>query len=177
MSKIRCYSHRDYRSCFLPRDVLNALGEPQHVKQGYLYLCAATATSAAQNAKQLGLPVRGPHDLRIADNSICDALLNAGMVTDGMVWAKPLSGLQVARVFSTPTGERSTVRVGEFVRLGPGIFRFSADRPAGVTPLVTDAMVDAAYTAYRQCEENIASQRVAMRVALEAALKAMSAES
>ena len=113
-AKVKGYTSRDYRDCFLPRYVLDALGEPPHVRQGEFYVFETTAELAHQRAAKLGIKVASPRALRLADpdNPVYRALVAALAPEAGAVCAMPLTGNAVAQV-AEHDGEPTANLVGE----------------------------------------------------------------
>lgn len=111
--KIYAYSHRDPRACFLPRDILDTLGEPRHVRQGRLYVFAPTADAAWRRLNTMDLAPRSVRGLRRSeDRGTVSALIAAHLDHDGAVYARPMTGFGVVWV-RQHTSDRFLDRIGE----------------------------------------------------------------
>lgn len=150
--KVRAYTHRETGDSFLPRDVLDALGVPNHVNQGRLIVFAKSATAAQQRCAALRLPgIRSTRDLRIATGNDVDALVaNEANQDDAAYALSSGEGSAVVGLYSlmaddyAETGNRyrQAERIGEIIRDANGRCRFVPDDAP--EPVVTDAMLDAA---------------------------------
>lgn len=114
MTKIHAYCHRDYRNCFLPRDVLDAIGESSWVRQGKLYVFAGTVEAAWRRLNTMDLAPRSAKDLRRAHPSGSDvsSLTEAGLGTDGAVYAMSMNGWAVVSI-RQDIPDRILDRIGE----------------------------------------------------------------
>lgn len=144
-SKLKVYSHIDSGNAMLPRDVLEALGANRWVRQGHLYVWATTAKAAAQRLTELRLGSGSPRELRICDHfSIIDALAAAHNWPEDTVLAARLSGGgPVVEITENP--DRSVLEAARALRCVGELRSGIVFRPADcLTPVVTDAMYDAA---------------------------------
>lgn len=168
---IRAYTHRESSDGFLPSDVLDALGEPSHIRQGSLIVFATTATEAWRLTENARLGVRSPRGLRIAEGSDAQALTTAGYAVVNAMFAMPMNGNAVVHIQGGQHFENSrhVERIGELT----GDYRTRRFVPdVAPQPVVTDAMLDAAYEAFGDaggCWNDVSSD--AMRAAIEAALR------
>lgn len=154
MKEIKPYTHRDSADGFLPRDVLDALGDPRHVQQGRLVVFAESAAAAARRLDELklDLPYGDARRLALATASDVNALKAAGLNRPGGVFAISKRSGAVVEILATPP-PHSIERIGTIVR---GEFRaVLSDEQRGryypvaralaeADSLITEAMVAAA---------------------------------
>jgi hypothetical protein len=84
--QLRAYT---YELCdsWLPRDILDVVGDKPHVHQGRLLVFARTAKDAMNILKDLGLcDFFHSKPPRIATGNDLDALISAGLATEGAVF-------------------------------------------------------------------------------------------
>ena len=115
--KIRAYGYKESSNCFMPRDVLDALGEPVWVRQGGIVVFAATAAEAFRHLSRLDLKPRSVRELGLLHGRSPEALAAAGLSEDGAVYAMPMDGWTVALVQKT-CGTRLVDVIGEISREG-----------------------------------------------------------
>jgi hypothetical protein len=178
-SKLKVYSHVDSGNAMLPRDVLEALGANRWVRQGHLYVWATTAKAAAQRLTELGLGHDSPRTLRVCEHfSIIDALAAAHNWPEGTVLATSLGdGGPVVEITENP--DRSVLETPRELRCVGELRRDTVFRPADcLTPVVTDAMYDAALdTLVIPDGTPVGWLITGMRPAIAAALRAQRSES
>lgn len=125
MTTIRPYVYRDYRACFLPREVLDVLGEPSHVRQGRVVVFAATAEAAWRRLSTLDMEPTSARHLQRADLRAghIKPLIDASLDRDGAVYAMPLNGWTVVSI-TQDQSDRIIEKIGE---IRTGRFLPSAD--------------------------------------------------
>lgn len=102
---IRAYTYRESSDCFLPHDVLNALGAPADVQQGRLVVFAATAKEAATGLENVGLD-GAAHELKVDESNIAKALTATNRAWRHAVYALPMNGREPVLVTNAEAGDR-----------------------------------------------------------------------
>lgn len=173
--RLKVYVHKESCNCFLPPEVIEALGEPRHVRQGALYVWATTAADAAQRLDELGMRINSPRDLRVAEHGTATTLHAAHDWPDGTVLAMRMSGGgTVTEITENPN--RSVIESPRALRTVGELSREVVFRPvADIDPVVTPAMVDAAMAVFELDPESTVGP-TELRTALAAALKAQRVE-
>lgn len=110
--KIYAYVYRERNNCFLPRDVLNALGQPGHARQGRLYVFAPTAEAAWRRLNTLDLAPRSARALARAGDRTARVLAAAALGREGAVYAMPMNGPSVVSIWQD-ISDRIIDRIGE----------------------------------------------------------------
>ena len=174
--KLKIYSHADSCNSFLPLDVITALGQRSHVRQGTVYVWATTAKAAAVRLDALGLHVHSPRDLRVADHGIARTLDEASVWPESTVLAVRLSGGgPVVEIISAQAASDRLYDIKRTLRTVGDLSNRLSFTPADVLePVVTDAMVTAAWRempADVTCGETHLDEDT-LRLAIVAALKA-----
>lgn len=173
---LKVYTHREYGNTYLPRDILDALGEPRHVRQGRLCVWAPTAVAAAQYLDDVELRVHSARDLSVASGTDVRLLVADRAWPEGTMLATNL-GSNGPVIEITPNPDRSILGVPRTVRrIGELSYaaHFIPDEP-----VVTDDMVDTALEALQSSIPDGAPVGWLisnMRAAIAAALKAQRAE-
>lgn len=103
--KIRAYGYKESCNCFMPRDILDALGEERWVRQGCIVVFAATAAAAFRHLSAMDLEPRSVRELGLLHGRTPEALTAAGLGKDGAVYAQPMSGTIVAPSDKIPRTE------------------------------------------------------------------------
>lgn len=147
--KLKIYSHADSCNSFLPPDVITALGERSHVRQGTVYVWATTAKAATVRLDALGLHVNSPRDLRVADHGTARTLDEAFPWPESTVLAVRLSGGgPVVEIVSAQAATDRLYDIKRTLRTVGDLSNRLRFTPADVLePVVTEAMVDAALDA------------------------------
>lgn len=163
------YGYREPANAFLPRDVLDALGRPPHVKQGSLVVFAHTATDAWRRLGQLDMASTSSRKLAPLWGPRIKALIDASLDYRHSVYAMPGVGGDVVEI-TAPGGVRVVAHIG---RIDCGKFVSNHHESSDhAEPEVTDAMV---YAAFGGLEGNGGYEcdvpMEAMRAAIAAALK------
>jgi hypothetical protein len=125
MTKIRAYGYKESCNCFLPRDILDALGEKPWVRQGEIVVFASTAAAAFHHLAVLGLKPYSIREVGLLHGRSPEALIEADLGNDGEVYAQPMSGNLVASVTQDDHGRLVDVvgkisSDGVFVPVGAG---------------------------------------------------------
>jgi hypothetical protein len=168
--ELKVYAVRDFaRSAWLPRDVLDALDEPNHHWQGRILVWATTARAAFEYLNNCGLNVvRSARELGPAMGYDIQTLNAAFSWPEGTILATNSFGrgpvVEVVRQAGDQPEQKRRLRVvGHLDRPDRPIF-------TPVEPIVTDAMVDAAADVLAPDFEITTLDE--LRAALAAALKA-----
>jgi hypothetical protein len=174
--QLKVYGHRERRDCFLPRDILTALGAPSHVVQGQLLIWATTTRAAFLRTIDLGLRLRSERDLcvyRSGDDLM--ALKEAREWPDGTVLATMGHHGTVASVTENPdrsvVGSPYTVTAIGKLRYGTQ-FVPGPDFEVEVTEAMLNAAINATVTEYTYCDAR--SLRAAIYAALNVQREARS---
>ena len=174
MKRINAYGYRDPANAFLPRDVLAALNQPPHVKQGSLVVFAKSSLAAWRRLGDLDMAPSSYLQLAQIAGPRIRALIDAGLDYEHGTYAMPTVGGDVVELL-VPNGVRVINHIG---RIDQGVFVSNVVESAELEVSnavieVTDAMVDAFSVAYEGRHTGEAPIRDAhIRTALAAALKA-----
>lgn len=163
------YTWRDQSLCFPPRDVLDALGAPRQVRQARIIVFAATQQAAFGALSRRGMNPRIPRDLGPASGIDVRAIIAQHDNEPNSVYAT--HGGNIVRVHADADGTGRYMTAYYFRNADGHAVVDSAEPVERPDPVVTDAMVDAAFAALPGwiSREPI---RDSMRAAITAALKA-----
>jgi hypothetical protein len=183
MSRLKVYTYRNSSDTFLPADVIAALDEHSHIRQGRLFVWATSATAAAERLTILNLSHCTARALHLAVGPTVDGLAADRDWPAGTVLAMRLAGRSpVVEIADPSTDDVLTLARRALRRVG----RYTYDGhffPSGeLEPEVTKAMIDAANAELppwivNELEIQRQSPGHLMRAALAAALRAQRAES
>ena len=178
--KLKIYSDTEYSAVFLPSDVIEALGERPHIRQGNVYVWAPTAAAAVARLEALGLNPRSARALKPVTNSVAAVLNDACDWPEHTVLVTRLtSGGPVVEVVSAETVKDRPYHVTRTLRCIGQIDYGVHFRPSdALEPVVTDAMVNCFLDALN-VPDGITAEWLMWeaRPALAAALKAQRARS
>jgi hypothetical protein len=113
----RAYTH-DALDSYLPADVLAALGDKPHIRQGRLLVFARTGRAARDLLVDLGLQSSFERRVpRLATGNDLDALRESGLGTEGSVYAVSHQTDRVVHIYfdNSHCGARTTAPIGELV--------------------------------------------------------------
>lgn len=147
--KLKIYSDAEYGNIFLPADIVEALGQHSHARQGNVYVWATTAKAAAARLDALGIDVRSPRSLRVVTHPAALMLDSAQDWPENTVLiTRVSSGGPVVEVISAELVSERPYGVERTMRCIGELTYGTHFRPSGdLEPVVTDAMVDAALDA------------------------------
>ena len=177
MKKVHAYGFRNGPT-LVPARVINALGEPCHVRQARVLIWATSATAAATCAAQYGIHTT-PASLHLAHGNYATALTDAQDWPAGTVLVLPLrmAGpvVQLANpALTTITGHTYDLTIiGRITHCANGYG--SVFSPPGGGSKVTDGMFNAAWDALlaELHDEKLSARLIpALRKAITAALDA-----
>jgi hypothetical protein len=177
--RLKVYAHVDSCNCILPSDVIDALGERTHVRQGHLYVWATTAKAAAERFAAVGLRSVSARELRVATHGTAQVLDAASNWPDGTMLAVRLSGGGTV-IEITENPNRSVIDSPRTLRPVGDLSHAIVFRPVDdIEPVVTDHMVDTALEALQSSMPDgtpVGWLISNMRAAIAAALKAQRAQ-
>lgn len=177
MSRLKIYTYRNSSDTFLPADVIAALDEHSHIRQGRMFIWAASAVEAVGRLAALSLSYRSARVLQLAAGPTVDGLAAACDWPAGTVLAMRLAGRSPVIEITDPTAEDILTLTRRHLRR-VGVFSYDGHlMPAPeLEPEVTDAMVDAAMAVFDRDPESTVGP-TELRTALAAALRAQRAGS
>lgn len=170
--QLKVYGYRERTNCFLPRDVLTALGAPRHVQQGQLMIWATTTKAAFERCADLGLSVRNPRDLGTLCGTDVTTLAALREWPDGTVLAS--LGYQGTIVEICDNPDRTVLESPySLTVIGKLEFARTVFTPrSDFEPEITDAMLNAAINATAGSYTHLLQGAETLRAAIRAALKA-----
>lgn len=111
------------RTVLLNHDDNSCVGgnESNRHSQGDIFVAAPNKAAAIEKLSDLGYPIR-PADVRVGSGNDMDALLDAGVITDGsLILISGNRPLLAAKVSKDESGVRSVVTLGE-IKNKPGSY-------------------------------------------------------
>lgn len=178
MSRPKVYTYRNSSDAFLPLDVITALEENSHIRQGRLFIWATSAAAAAERLTILNLSHCTARALRAAVGPTVDGLTAGRDWPAGTVLAMRLAGRSPVVEITDPSSEDILTLSRRGVRL---VGRYTYDGhffpSAELEPEVTEAMVVAATKASAERKTAGGGSYSRMHAAITAALRAQRAES
>jgi hypothetical protein len=140
MSRLKVYTYRNSSDTFLPADVIAALDEHSHIRQGRLFIWATSAAAAAERLTILNLRHCTARALRLAGGSTVDGLTAGHDWPDGTVLAMRLAGRSPVIEITDPSTEDVLALSRRAVRL---VGRYTYDGHFFPSPELESEVTDA----------------------------------
>jgi hypothetical protein len=172
MSRLKVYTYRNSSDTFLPADVIAALDEHSHIRQGRMFIWAASAVEAVGRLAALSLSYRSARVLQLAAGPTVDGLAAACDWPAGTVLAMRLSGRSPVIEITDPSSD-DVLALSRRALRRVGVFSYDGH----LMPLpehgegeieVTDSMVNAALNSYPSLIPDFEQMRDAITAALRA---------